>query len=644
MVNNKGLISLFIFSIFLNSNLGAQEFHKVEPNQTLYSIARLYQITLADLMSWNTLKDARIRPGQVLVIKPAFNLNLGSVGDTYVVQNGDTLESLAARFSLPKEDLVEFNNLSTDKLTSGQRLAVRRPRPVEIYTVQAGDSLLGLSGRYSLSLEELRIINQLNGDSLQVGQSLRVTRPSNPPLTHKVENMDSLTGLALLYGMDKSALVRINNLSGETIYPGQVLKLKEYASADLRVGLPPVINSQPNIAPPTPAPASTHQVVTGDTLYGLSRKYSIPVADLIKWNNLHSNTLKVGQFLNLKKDDVISVAPPVVTTPAPVRSQTTPVETLPAARPRANGENLTWEPFVVLDKDIPLFEWNNDFYYWTHPGQTTQPNRGYYENQWNSPLASYQKAKKLWEGFETLLEKRTPKSTQLKGITIVLDPGHGGLDPGAIVKSTDGLGDTLYITEDEYVYDIALRMVPLLKEHGAQVQLTILSPNHLVRDTTPASRTLIHEKNEIYNSLAKNRTNALEDWPVGGTRGLERRAEVAQELFTHLGGEQVFISLHADNSPGTPRAAGVLFQESTGSKEVTASRFAQILADNLGPGAYTKPRDLGVLRNNGAPNKVLVEVRNVAYQEHAWALRFANSRQMDAQNLVNGILAFYKTR
>lgn len=652
----------FFLMLFLTGLAGAQEYHRVEPSQTLYSIARLYQITLADLMAWNNLKDARIRPGQTLIVKPLINLNL-AVGDTYQVKEGDTLESIARKFSLSPVDLKAFNSLDSEVLRTGQRLAVRKPKIVDIYTVQAGDTLLGLSGRYGLSVEELKLINQLEEEGLMIGQNLRVTRPSALPLTHKVESMDSLAGLAVLYGVDQEQIVRLNGLSGSTIYPGQTLKLQEFASAEVRTTLPAVRTPPQTEAPrnpeaealPAPAPL-THKVEAGQTLYSLSRRYGVKVEDLVKWNSLPGTGLRTGQVLKLTDPAKTAAAAPtgVSPLPTPVQTQaqtsvqTTPTEgqnTVTAAVPlRATPQNLTWEPFVVLDKDIPLFEWNNDFYYWAHPGQTTQPNRGYYENQWTSPLKSYQKARSLWEGFEALLAKRPIKSQVLQGVTVVLDPGHGGLDPGAIVKSTDGMGDTLFVTEDEYVYDIALRMVPLLREHGAQVQLTLLSPNHLIRDTTPATRTLIHEKNEVYNSLEKNRGNGVEDWPVGGARGLERRVEVAQELFARHGGDKLFISIHADNSPGSSKAAGVFFQESGNSRDEASARFAKTLAESLGTGSYIKSRDLGVLRNNEAHRKVLVEIRNVAFQEHAWALRFANTRQMDALNLVNGILEYYKTK
>jgi len=47
---------------------------------------------------------------------------------------------------------------------------------------------------------------------------------------------------------------------------------------------------------------------------------------------------------------------------------------------------------------------------------------------------------------------------------------------------------------------------------------------------------------------------------------------------------------------------------------------------------------LGVLRNNPADVKVLIELRNMAYRDHVWALRFEQLRHRDAEKVVRGLL------
>ena len=51
-----------------------------------------------------------------------------------------------------------------------------------------------------------------------------------------------------------------------------------------------------------------------------------------------------------------------------------------------------------------------------------------------------------------------------------------------------------------------------------------------------------------------------------------------------------------------------------------------------------------MLRNNPAGVKVLVELRNLAYVDHAWALRFEQLRHRDAEKVVKGALDYARQR
>ena len=58
-------------------------------------------------------------------------------------------------------------------------------------------------------------------------------------------------------------------------------------------------------------------------------------------------------------------------------------------------------------------------------------------------------AKKLWDDFQKQTNSLGSLSSTLKGWHIVLDPGHGGLDPGAIEKANDVNKTTLFEKEHE---------------------------------------------------------------------------------------------------------------------------------------------------------------------------------------------------
>lgn len=690
----KKIILSGIFASLLALTAWSQETHLVDRNQTLWAIAKLYGVSINDLMVWNQLKSTSLRPGQTLIVKPALppgaSPALASV--YYTVKDGDSLSELSIKYGTSLDDLKRLNGLTSLNIRSGQKLMIRQPFGITTYTVQTGDSLSLLAARFQISQQDLIDINQLGGLTLRVGQEIRVFKPKERPLNHEVLAMDTVPGVAALYNMEPAQLRQLNGLSGNSLKKGTILNLRDYApaaspgilgrqlnpeAAGRTVTAPEaplrpaavIEEDQPAATPETGKAASaTWTVAAGDTLYRIAKASGVKVADLMAWNKLDNGKLKVGQKLVLApltapparetSQSVNTVLPAGLTRPAAPISF--PDETAPAAEPKTeekkapvskisfpdfeekDRESLTWDNLVVLDKAIPLYEWNNDYYYWTHPGELTQPSSGYYENDWPSPLTAYKKARKLWDGFAALVAKRPFKTKLLKGYTIVLDAGHGGLDPGAIVKSTDGSGDSLFVTEDEYVYDIALRMYVLLKEHGAEVQLTTLAPNHLIRDTTPATRTLIHEKNEVFNALELNKEDKADNWIAGGPKGLEKRVSLAEKFFENTPvGKRIFLSLHADNDPRMPMGTGVLTFEKGTAKDQKSQKFGEALLPFLGKGAYTRTEDLGVLRGNPADYKALIEIRNVSYPEHSWALRFANTRQLDAQKLVRGLLEYF---
>ena len=649
-------MTLFVLTL-MNPLFAQAREHVVQDNQTLYSIARIYNTTVNNLMAWNKLNSTQIRPGQRLIVAPQETDQTAFLSPgVYIVQTGDTLEMIANKFGMRADDLARLNALESSRLIPGTKLLLR-PTNTAIYEVQPGDTLTRLSQMYGISVDDLMAINSLTKTQLRPRQLLRVQIPEKPPLTHEVLEMDSVPSLARLYNISEEDIRAWNGIEGDRLIPGQVVRVQEFHSANVPLlqprGPEQVSQRDPVVTNTLPLPrmaeTRTHRVEQGDTLFSLARRYGVKVEDLQRWNNIEGNNIRVGANLVVHPPNGTNTQS---TTPTPER--TTPTEVTPPQpsaasqlsrlidiRPPREDEQLRWDRLVVLKDDIPLFEWQNDFYYYSHPGQLTQPNHQYYEEEWRSPLRAYRKANRLWNEFMALVRARPTKSDLLKGVTIVLDPGHGGLDPGTIVRSSDGTGDPLFITEDEYVYDIALRMVPLLVEHGATVELTVLAPNHLIRDTTPATRTLIHEKNEVYNNEAMNATDQVNDWVMGGAAGLNKRVQIANGFFERHGGTRVFLSLHAENNPRAPMGLGLwLHPDDTASRQM-----AQAMLPFLGQRAYTRDQRYAVLSQiNRAEFKILAEVRNLAYQEHAWALRFANTRQLDAERLVRGLLNFFQER
>ena len=629
--------------------------HVVKRGDTLSEIAARYRVSQEQIKRWNKLRSNRIYAGQSLKVRPPVKS-----GDWYRVRRGDTLSKIARRFAVPVYKLKAINQLERDVIHVGQKLYLQKTaaparsaaiddndeEPSE-YTVRRGDTLSKIALRFDVGLGFLRQINKLKSDLIRPGQKLRLRASRLEEAVHVVKEGETLTEIAQRYRVSVSQLQRLNALVGDRILIGQKLRLKDAAS-------------------------TVHIVERGDALWEIARAYGISVYRLKILNGLRSNRIYPGQELKLYSDRKLepSAAPasgPRLATYVVKRgdylaqiarlhqmsvAEITRINKLKKNAVIHPGDRLkvrpmrwvelseiNWDDLQIRRSDTPKITSDNGPYYFSRPRNKRQPSKKYYEEHPSSPRQTYRQAARLWREFERKVGRMGRLSSRLEDWHIVLDPGHGGLDPGALVSARDGNGKRLYVVEDEYVFDIALRVYVLARLHGAQVTMTLLSPNHLIRQSDPPAQTFVNEKNEVYNWAAYNQTNKLSAWPHGGN--LETRVRIARQAFANAPrGRRIFLSLHADSEPKAPEAPLVLYYKSSKSGRVdrVSRQFALSLLPALGAGAHVRGQGLGVLRNNPADVKVLIEVRNMAYRDHVWALRFEDLRHRDAEKVVRGLL------
>ena len=107
--------------------------HKVGSGDTLYSIAKTYDMSVSELLAANGLNDNNIKVGQTLVVGKAADRAIQTAkakeqkqqaNMNYVVRKGDTLNSIAGKFNLKVNDLRKWNNGSNIK--PGQKIQLRQ--------------------------------------------------------------------------------------------------------------------------------------------------------------------------------------------------------------------------------------------------------------------------------------------------------------------------------------------------------------------------------------------------------------------------------------------------------------------------------------------------------------------------------------
>ena len=204
----------------------SQEIYTVKKGDSLWKIANKYNTTVEKLKSANNLKTNTLSVGQKLVI-PSISVS-PEVSDTYIVQKGDSLWSIANKFNMTVSELKNLNNLTNNLLSIGQVLKIKDSsnNGKTTYTVQKGDSLWVIANKYGITTEELKSDNNLTSNLLSIGQVLKIPQgKTSTENIYTVKKGDSLWTIANRYNTTVEKIKVLNNLTSNLLSIGQQLKI-----------------------------------------------------------------------------------------------------------------------------------------------------------------------------------------------------------------------------------------------------------------------------------------------------------------------------------------------------------------------------------------------------------------------------------
>lgn len=177
-------------------------------------------------LTWQALYDTYL--GAEDVIPPAPDTGITE----YVVRSGDTLWLLAQRFNTTVDAIKKLNGLTGDDLQIGQVLQIPAPESSGgsyfEYIVRSGDTLWLLAQRYGTTVDAILNLNGLPDSNLSIGQILKIPSSGTTPapyFEYTVRSGDSLWLLARRYGTTVDAIKSLNNLSGDRLSIGQILRI-----------------------------------------------------------------------------------------------------------------------------------------------------------------------------------------------------------------------------------------------------------------------------------------------------------------------------------------------------------------------------------------------------------------------------------
>nr|WP_272509075.1 LysM peptidoglycan-binding domain-containing protein [Clostridium ganghwense] len=281
----------------------------------------------------------------------------------YTILKGDSLWLISQKFDIPIDEIKSTNNLITNDLYINQVLKIpTKTVDTNIYEVNSGDTLSKIAQTFGITVAAIKEANNLSSDMIYVGQKLTIpeTEKTSDTSTYEVKSGDTLWRISQKYDISVDELKRINNLTTDALYVGQILKL-----------IGDVEGTEPTIT------YATHSVKSGENLWTISVDYGIPMPELLTANGLSSDSvLSIGQELTIPVHNI-----PVKPTIAP-----------------QYGEYLDWWKEAQYVFTIDAVAKVTDF----HTGKTFMVKRTIGANHADcEPLTASDTAiaKEIWAGF-----------------------------------------------------------------------------------------------------------------------------------------------------------------------------------------------------------------------------------------------------
>ncbi len=259
-------------------NKGKIAFHITKPDDSWWKISQIYGVKMRKVLAlnrengeeepktgrlvWLTKKRPKQYPIQIITLseedlKPEENIEEITTNKKIVSPGSDSTEMVTTDSTDLDNDLPEILEEPMDSI-------IFDPDLHQIHTVIKGENLYRIAKNYKMDIDSLIMLNDIDpyNMTIEIDQKLKVKK--------LVELVDS-TMIKPIEVATKLDSVSVDSVSVESIE--QLVEM-------------------------------VHEVVPGETLYGISKKYMVTVEKILEWNGLNlEDGLNIGQKLTIKEEN-----------------------------------------------------------------------------------------------------------------------------------------------------------------------------------------------------------------------------------------------------------------------------------------------------------------------------------------------------
>lgn len=162
--------------------------HMIDQGETLFSVSRQYDVSIQEIKALNPERDVnKLSIGDTLRI-PMFPALSRGQKVLHTVQEGETLYRLAKQYEVTTDDIKTWNALGLEPLKINQTIVIYQPLPEKelpdperylTHEVREGETLYAISRVYQEPLVDVMRRNELETENIKLGQIL-IIREKNP--------------------------------------------------------------------------------------------------------------------------------------------------------------------------------------------------------------------------------------------------------------------------------------------------------------------------------------------------------------------------------------------------------------------------------------------------------------------------------
>jgi membrane-bound lytic murein transglycosylase D len=184
----------------IEENNTTSDFYEVQKGDNLFSIAKKFNVSIEDLKKWNNLEDLNVQLGAKLALANKEEATLETPKtETKVVEHkvkkGEYLGTIAKKYNVTVAEIKEWNGLESNNVKLGETLIVSKKEVAvneakstknedvaanerseyKLYYVKKGDSLFSIAKKYpGVTISDIKKWNGIKNESLKPGMKLKI--------------------------------------------------------------------------------------------------------------------------------------------------------------------------------------------------------------------------------------------------------------------------------------------------------------------------------------------------------------------------------------------------------------------------------------------------------------------------------------